>query len=55
MFKFRNIDVIVYVIVIIFGIGLWVDINGLWVEFLVMIIEGFLEGWKLFLYLFIII
>ncbi|XP_056015433.1 solute carrier family 52, riboflavin transporter, member 3-A-like isoform X4 [Ostrea edulis] len=55
MFKCRNIDVIVYITVIIFGIGSWVDINGLWVELPVMITEGLPEGWNLPSYLSIII
>jgi riboflavin transporter 2 len=55
MFKCRNIDVIVYITVIIFGIGSWVDINGLWVELPVMITEGLPEGWNLPSYLSVII
>lgn len=55
VFKFRNIDAIVYATVIIFGIGSWVDINGLWVELPAMITEGLPEGWKLPSYLSVII
>ncbi|XP_061163405.1 solute carrier family 52, riboflavin transporter, member 3-A-like isoform X1 [Saccostrea echinata] len=55
MFKCKNIDIIVYITVIIFGIGSWVDINGLWVELPAMITEGLPEGWNLPSYLSVII
>ncbi|XP_022336411.2 solute carrier family 52, riboflavin transporter, member 3-A-like isoform X2 [Crassostrea virginica] len=55
MLRCKNIDVIVYATVIIFGIGSWVDINGLWVELPAMITEGLPEGWKLPSYLSVII
>ena len=46
---------IVYTTVIIFGIGSWVDINGLWVELPAMITEGLPEGWRLPSYLSVIV
>ena len=55
MFRCKNIDIIVYTTVIIFGIGSWVDINGLWVELPAMITEGLPEGWKLPSYLSVIV
>lgn len=49
-----EINLLVYFIVILFGIGSWVAVNGLWVELPIMV--PFLpEGWKLPSYLTIII
>ncbi|XP_052062981.1 solute carrier family 52, riboflavin transporter, member 3-B-like isoform X1 [Mytilus californianus] len=54
IFQCKNINIIVYVLVALFGIGSWVDINGLWVELPVMV-PHLPEGWKLPSYLSVII
>ncbi|KAK3085978.1 hypothetical protein FSP39_011533 [Pinctada imbricata] len=47
-------NIIVYLIVIFFGVGSWVDLNGLWVELPVMV-PHLAEGWNLLSYLAVII
>lgn len=54
IFKCNNTNPIVYILVALFGIGSWIDINGLWVE-LPVIVPHLPEGWKLPSYLSIII
>ncbi|CAL1540659.1 unnamed protein product [Lymnaea stagnalis] len=41
-----NISLAVYLLVILFGVSSWVDINGLWVE-LPVLVQNLPEGWDL--------
>ncbi|XP_061163407.1 riboflavin transporter 2-like [Saccostrea echinata] len=53
--KWLQIDSLVCMTVVIFGIGSWIDINGLWAESPLLITHGRLpEGWKLVSYISII-
>jgi riboflavin transporter 2 len=54
IFQCKSINILVYILVALFGIGAWVDINGLWVELPVMV-PHLPEGWKLPSYLSVII
>ena len=54
IFKCGETNALVYLIVILFGIGSWVAINGLWVELPVMV-PHLNEGWTLPSYLSVII
>lgn len=54
IFQCKSINILVYILVALFGIGSWVDINGLWVELPVMV-PHLPEGWKLPSYLSVII
>lgn len=54
IFQCKHINIIVYCLVALFGIGSWIDINGLWVELPVMV-PHLPEGWKLPSYLSVII
>ncbi|GFN77968.1 solute carrier family 52, riboflavin transporter, member 2 [Plakobranchus ocellatus] len=49
-----NVNVLVYLLVILFGVASWVDINGLWVE-LPILVQNLPEGWDLPSYMAIII
>ncbi|XP_064598817.1 solute carrier family 52, riboflavin transporter, member 3-B-like [Liolophura sinensis] len=49
-----NTSFFVHILVVLFGIGSWVDINGVWVE-LPILVEHLPEGWNLGSYLIIII
>ncbi|XP_046334673.2 solute carrier family 52, riboflavin transporter, member 3-B-like [Haliotis rufescens] len=42
----QRVSVVVYILVIMFGVASWVDINGLWVELPIMVQE-LPEGWNL--------
>ncbi|KAH3859310.1 solute carrier family 52, riboflavin transporter, member 3-B-like [Dreissena polymorpha] len=44
----------VYILVILFGMGSWIAVNGLWVE-LPLLVDGAPEGWNLPSYIIIII
>ncbi|XP_071089305.1 solute carrier family 52, riboflavin transporter, member 3-B-like [Haliotis cracherodii] len=50
----NNVNVCVYILVILFGIASWIDINGLWVE-LPILVQKLPEGWDLPSYMVIII
>lgn len=50
----ENISLITYILVIFFGVGAWVAINGLWVE-LPIIVQEIPEGWTLPSYLTVMI
>ncbi len=50
----KEISIPVYVLVILFAVASWVDINGLWVE-LPLLVSELPEGWSLPSYLSIII
>ncbi|KAK3085748.1 hypothetical protein FSP39_008119 [Pinctada imbricata] len=54
IFKCGETNLLVYIIVILFGVGSWVAINGLWVELPVMV-PHLNEGWTLPSYLSVII
>ena len=54
IFRCKNTNIVVYILVALFGIGSRVDINGLWVE-LPVIVPHVPEGWKLPSYLSVII
>ena len=51
---FSSISIITYVLVVIFGSGSWIAINGLWVE-LPIIVQEIPESWSLPSYLTVII
>ena len=51
---FSGISIVTYVLVVIFGTGSWIAINGLWVE-LPIIVQEIPEGWSLPSYLTVII
>lgn len=50
----RETSLFVHILVALFGIGSWLDINGVWVE-LPILVEHLPEGWNLGSYLIIII
>ena len=50
----RAIDVITYVLVVIFAISSWIDINGLWVE-LPILVNRLPEQWALASYIIVIV
>ena len=50
----KEISVPVYILVMLFALASWIDINGLWVE-LPLLVEQSPEGWSLPSYLTIII
>ncbi|KAK3601662.1 hypothetical protein CHS0354_038225 [Potamilus streckersoni] len=50
----RDVNILVYIIVCIFGIGSWIAVNGLWVE-LPILVDQLPEGWNLPSYMTIII
>lgn len=50
----ESISVLTFILVICFGIGAWVEINGLWVE-LPVIVQSIPEGWSLPSYLTVMI
>ncbi|XP_067652216.1 solute carrier family 52, riboflavin transporter, member 3-B-like [Haliotis asinina] len=50
----QRVSVVVYILVILFGIASWVDINGLWVELPIMVQE-LPEGWNLPSYMVVLI
>ncbi|XP_071127808.1 riboflavin transporter 2-like [Mytilus edulis] len=52
-FQCKEVNIIVYLLVVLFGIGSWVDINGMFVEIPVFV-QHLPEGWKLPSYLSII-
>lgn len=52
--KFSNVSIITYVLVVIFGSGSWLSVNGLWVE-LPIIVQKIPENWSLPSYLTVII
>lgn len=52
-FKFVDVSLFVFFLIILFGFGLWFIINGVWVELLI-IVFFVLEQWKFFFYLFLI-
>ncbi|XP_062582189.1 riboflavin transporter 2-like [Saccostrea cucullata] len=53
--KWVQVHPLVCLTVVIFGIGSWIDINGLWAESPLLIIHGRLpEGWRLVSYISII-
>ena len=54
LFHCGSVNALVYVLVILFGIASWVDINGLWVE-LPILVQNLPEGWDLPSYMAIII
>ncbi|XP_069112336.1 solute carrier family 52, riboflavin transporter, member 3-B-like isoform X2 [Argopecten irradians] len=54
VFSCGEINVFVYIVVAMFGVGSWVAVNGLWVELPVMV-PYLPEGWKLPSYLTVII
>ncbi|OWF37391.1 solute carrier family 52, riboflavin transporter, member 3-B-like [Mizuhopecten yessoensis] len=54
IFECGEINVFVYFVVAMFGVGSWVAVNGLWVELPVMV-PYLPEGWKLPSYLTVII
>ncbi|RUS70759.1 hypothetical protein EGW08_021478 [Elysia chlorotica] len=54
LFNCGNVNTLVYVLVILFGVASWVDINGLWVE-LPILVQNLPEGWDLPSYMAIII
>ncbi|XP_055891900.1 solute carrier family 52, riboflavin transporter, member 3-B-like isoform X3 [Biomphalaria glabrata] len=49
-----NVSLLVYLLVILFGVSSWVDINGLWVE-LPILVQHLPEGWDLPSYMAVII
>ncbi|XP_033754649.1 riboflavin transporter 2-like [Pecten maximus] len=49
-----EVNFVVYFIVVLFGIGSWVAVNGMWVE-LPILVPNLPEGWKLPSYLTVII
>lgn len=51
---FTSVSVITYVLVVIFGTGSWIAVNGLWVE-LPIIVQEIPESWSLPSYLTVII
>lgn len=51
---FSNISIITYALVVVFGTGSWIAINGLWVE-LPIIVHKIPEGWSLPSYLTVMI
>ena len=51
---FADVKLPVYILVILFGTGSWVAVNGLWVE-LPILVDRAAEGWSLSSYLVIII
>ena len=51
---FSNISVITYALVVVFGTGSWIAVNGLWVE-LPIIVQEIPESWSLPSYLTVII
>lgn len=51
---FSNISIITYILVVIFGTGSWIAINGLWVE-MPIIVQEIPESWSLPSYLTVII
>lgn len=51
---FSDISIITYVLVVIFGTGSWIAVNGLWVE-LPIIVQEIPESWSLPSYLTVII
>ncbi len=50
----RQISVPVYILVMLFAMASWIDVNGLWVE-LPLLVTELPEGWSLPSYLSIII
>lgn len=52
--SWENISLVTYILVIFFGVGAWVAINGLWVE-LPIIVQEIPEGWTLPSYLTVMI
>ena len=52
--KIGDTDVVVALLVVLFGISSWVDINGLWVE-LPILTQELPEGWDLPSYMAVII
>ena len=52
--KFSNVSLITYILVVIFGSGSWLSVNGLWVE-LPIIVQKIPEQWSLPSYLTVII
>ncbi|CAC5419056.1 SLC52A3 [Mytilus coruscus] len=52
-FQCKEVNIIVYLLVVLFGIGSWVDINGMFVEIPVFV-QHLPERWKLPSYLSII-
>lgn len=53
-YAFTNVSVVTYALVVIFGTGSWIAINGLWVE-LPIIVKKIPEGWSLPSYLTVMI
>ncbi|XP_067651931.1 riboflavin transporter 2-like [Haliotis asinina] len=51
---YNNVNVCVYILVILFGIASWIDVNGLWVE-LPILVQKLPEGWDLPSYMVIIV
>lgn len=51
---FSNISIITYFLVVVFGTGSWIAVNGLWVE-LPIIVQEIPESWSLPSYLTVII
>ncbi|CAC5382971.1 SLC52A3 [Mytilus coruscus] len=45
-FQCKEVNIIIYFLVVLFGIGSWVDINGMFVEIPVFV-QHLPEGWKL--------
>lgn len=41
-----NVNILVYILVILYGIGSWIETNGLWVELPILVHEA-PEGWSL--------
>jgi riboflavin transporter 2 len=52
--RVRGLNVVVTVLVILFAISSWVDINGLWVE-LPILTQKLPEGWSLPSYMAVVI